>query len=445
MIPTKLRDTYNRLKNNLVIQNLILVSGITFLIKGLGFFKETIVAANFGLSQLLDTFYIAILVPTLISNIFLGAYKSVFIPNYIAELKIKGDKGSFQATSFLITVVISIFFMGFAYISTDTFLEELYPGHTASYYSMVKEQFYVLLPCVFFWGLASLIGGLLNIANEYRLSTFGGIFTPLAIIACLFFFKDLFGNKVLAVGTLIGAFGSFLYLLLVALTKKTLYFGMPDFQNSNIKILFAQIPAKVSSSLLTGLNSIVDQFFAAQLVIGSIAALNYGLKIPAFLTGLLVIATTNVLLPHFSRSILENRKKTFDSLFKTLKLVFGTVTGLVIVGVLVSHDLVALLFERKEFDSEDTYIVAQLQQVFLVYLPFAISGMIMVNFLTSINKNAIMAYISFVALIINIILDYIFMQYYGIWGIALCTTVVVILKNTAMFVYIYKLRKSVVQ
>ena len=441
MIPPKLRDTFNRLKNNLVVQNLVLVSGITFLIKGVGFFKETIVAANFGLSELLDTFYIAILVPSLISNIFLGAYKSVFIPNYIAEMKIKGDKGSFQATSFLITVVISIIFMGIAYLSTDTFLEELYPGHTSSYYSLVKQQFYVLLPCVIFWGLSSLIGGLLNIANEYRLSTSGGIFTPLAIIVCLVFFKDALGNQVLAAGTLIGAVLGLLYFLLIGLSKKILFYGIPDFQNNNIKILFSQIPAKVSASLLTGLNSVVDQFFAAQLVIGSIAALNYGLKIPAFLTGLLVIAITNVLLPHFSRSILENRKKTFNSLFKTLKIVFGTVAGLVLIGIIVSHDLVTFLFERKEFDSEDTKIVAQIQQIFLVYLPFSISGMIMVNFLTSINKNAIMAYISFIALILNIILDYIFMQYYGIWGIALCTTVISVLKNVTMFIYIHRLNK----
>ena len=282
MIPPKLRDTFNRLKNNLVVQNLVLVSGITFLIKGVGFFKETIVAASFGLSELLDTFYIAILVPNLISNIFLGAYKSVFIPNYIAEMKIKGDQGSFQATSFLITVLVSIIFMGIAYLSTDTFLEELYPGHTSSYYSLVKEQFYVLLPCVMFWGLSSLIGGLLNIANEYRLSTSGGIFTPLAIIACLVFFKDTFGNQVLAAGTLIGAVLGLLYFFLVGLSKKILFFGLPDFQNNNIKILFSQIPAKVSASLLTGLNSVVDQFFAAQLVIGSIAALNYGLKILFF-------------------------------------------------------------------------------------------------------------------------------------------------------------------
>ncbi len=444
MISKKLRANLNRLKNNKVIQNLVLVSGITLGIKIFGFFKETMVAASFGLSELLDTFYIAILVPTFISNVFLGAYRSVFVPNYIAELKINGNKASFQTSSFMITILISLLFTTIAYLATDVFLEKLYPGHTPNYYGLIKEQFYVLLPCILFWGLASLLGGLLNIANEYRLSTLGGIFTPLAVIGCLFFFKDIFGNQVLAVGTLIGAFMSFLYLLWVAFSKKILFFGRPDFQNNNIKLLFAQIPAKVSSGLLTGLNGVVDQFFAAQLVIGSIAALNYGLKIPYFLTGLLVIAISNVLLPHFSRSFLENRKKTFDLLFKTLKIVFGTVTGLALIGVLISHDLVAFLFERKEFDSEDTYVVAQIQQIFLIFLPFSIAGMIMVNFLTSINENAVMAYISFVALILNIILDYIFMQYYGIFGIALCTTVVVILKNLAMFVYILRLKRFVV-
>ena len=53
----------------------------------------------------------------------------------------------------------------------------------------------------------------------------------------------------------------------------------------------------------------VDQFFAAQLAIGSIAALNYALKIPAFAIGIIVIAINKVLLPYFSKSVLEDKKK----------------------------------------------------------------------------------------------------------------------------------------
>ncbi|WKX76461.1 murein biosynthesis integral membrane protein MurJ [Zobellia laminariae] len=442
MIFQKIKKIISPLKNSIVLQNLFLVSFITFLIKGLGFYKETMVAANFGLSEVLDTFFIAILVPTFINNVFLGAYRSVFVPNYISELKNNGNKGSFQSTSFLITIVLGIIFMIIAYLTTDVFLEQIYPSHDNDYYNLVKEQFYIMLPCVMFWGLASLLGGLLNIANEYRLSTFANIFTPVTVIVCLTFFKELMGTNVLALGTLLGSFLSLLYLYIIAVRKKILFFDLPDFQNKNIQILFKQIPAKVSSGLLTGLNPVIDQFFAAQLIIGSIAAINYGLKIPAFFAGLVTIAISNVLLPYFSNSIHNDRKKAFANLFKALKIVFGSVSVLALAGVFWSEEIVSLLFERKEFTSKDSQIVSSIQQVFLIYLPFAISGMLMVNFLTSINKNSIMAYTALVALGINFLLDYILMQYYGILGIAFSTTVVAILKNTFTFFYIYNIKKK---
>jgi len=434
------RKQLKKLSGNLVFQNLILVSGITLLIKGLGFYKETVVASNFGLSELLDTFYIAILVPTFISNVFLGAYRSVFIPNYIAELKIKGNKASFQASSFLITLLVSIFFVIIAYLFTDVYLENLFPNHTQAYYSLVKEQFYVLLPCVFFWGLASLINGLLNVANEYRLSTIGGVITPLAMLVCLFWFKDELGSQVLAVGTLAGSVFGFLYLLIVAINKKILFLNFPDFGNKNIKTLFLQLPAKISSGVLTAMNSVVDQFFAGQLVVGSIAAINYGIKIPMFMASIIMIAVSNVMLPHFAKTILENRKKAYRTLFTSLKVVIVGGSIVSIVGIIVSHDLVALLFERNEFSSKDTEIVSYIQQIFLIYVPFNIAGMIMGNFLTSTNKNAVMAYLAFAGVVLNILLDYIFIQYYGILGIAICTTVVIVLKNTALGYYIYLLK-----
>ncbi|MBU2975925.1 murein biosynthesis integral membrane protein MurJ [Zobellia sp. B3R18] len=439
MILKKIKKFILPLKKSVVIQNLLLVSFITFLIKGFGFYKETMVAANFGLSEVLDTFFIAILVPTFINNVFLGAYRSVFVPNYISELKNNGNKGSFQSTSFLITIALGIFFMLIAYLTTDVFLEHIYPSHDKDYYNLVKGQFYIMLPCVMFWGLASLLGGLLNIANEYRLSTFANIFTPITVILCLTFFKELMGNKVLAMGTLIGSALSFLYLFTIAMRKKILYFDFPDFKNKNIQILFKQIPAKVSSGLLTGFNPVVDQFFAAQLVIGSIAAINYGVKIPAFFAGLVTIAISNVLLPYFSKSIHDDRKKAFENLFKSLKIVFATVSVLAIIGIYWSEDVVSLLFERKEFTSKDTQVVSSIQQIFLIYLPFTISGMLMVNFLTSLNKNSIMAFAALVALAMNFLLDYVLMQYYGILGIAFSTTTVAVLKNTFIFFYIYKI------
>ena len=207
--------------------------------------------------------------------------------------------------------------------------------------------------------------------------------------------------------------------------------------------MFKQIPAKVSSGFLSGMNTVVDQFFAAQLVIGSVAAINYGLKIPAFLMGILVIALTNVLLPQFSKMMLENREKAYRYFFKIIKLLFLGAAFFSIIGIFLSDFLVELFFQRNEFTAEDTVIVSKIQKIFLVYTPFAICGMVVVSFLTSMNKNAIMAYVSLGAVIANVILDYIFIKYYGIFGIALCTTIVVIIKNLFLLYFVVKSRHQI--
>ncbi|PCJ95917.1 MAG: virulence factor MviN [Flavobacteriaceae bacterium] len=421
-----------------MVKNLLLVGGITLVIKFFGFYKETLVASSFGLSNVLDTFFIAVLIPGFIQSVFLGAFKNVFIPNYIAELKTGRKISSFQATGFLITGFISFIFVIIAYLFTDVYLDVFFSGHTEEYYELIKSQFYYLAPCIFFWGFSSLLSGLLNISGEFKYSSLPAIFVPIVIVVCLFFFKENLGNNLLAIGTLIGSILAFLSLLITASRKKIISISYPDFKNKNVQLMLKQVPAKVSSGFLTGMNGIVDQFFAAQLVVGSVAAINYGLKMPAFLIGILVIALTNVLLPEFSSLIIENKKKAYRMFFKILKILFLGATFFALSGVFLSDFLVELFFQRKQFTSEDTQIVSSIQKIFLIYTPFTICGMVIVSFLTSMNKNAIMAYISLGAVLLNIVLDYILIRYFGILGIAICTTIVVILKN--LFLLFFTLR-----
>lgn len=426
-----------------LIQSILTVGIITLLIKSLGFYKESVVAANYGLSEVLDTFYIAFLIPSFIMNVFISAFKSVFIPNYVAELKTCNDISAFQSVGFLITGLMSLLFTLIAFLSTDVYLENFFPGHPADYYTLIKSHFHFVMPCIIFWGFSSLLSGLLNIEKEFRHSTISGVFTPIAIILALFLFRDTLGNMVLAIGTLIGTILSFLYLLIICIKKNIINLSRPDFKNKNARLMFAQVPAKASSGFFTGLLGVTDQYFAAQLVLGSIAALNYGLKIPSFLIGLLTVAISSVLLPYFSLSVIENREKAYENLMKMLKWIFIGSAIAAIIGILMSDFLVELFFERKEFTSEDTYRVANLQKIFLIYAPFTICEMILVNFLTSINKNSFMAMTAFVSMCVNFVLDYFLMKYYGVYGIALCTTMIYTVRSLVLFTYTMKQKKLI--
>ena len=84
----KIPKTIKKFLINPLIRNMIIVGVVSIILKVIGFFyKETLIAGSFGLSELLDTFFIAILVPAFIQSVFISSITIIFIPNYIIELK----------------------------------------------------------------------------------------------------------------------------------------------------------------------------------------------------------------------------------------------------------------------------------------------------------------------------------------------------------------------
>ena len=323
-------------------------------------------------------------------------------------------------------------------------METFFKGHTQQYYDLIKVQFYYVAPCILFWGFSSLINGILTIDNEFTFSSLNTVFTPISIIFCLVFFKEQLGTIVLAFGTLIGSFLSFLFILTVAIKRNIIHLHKPDFKSVNIKILFKQLPAKLSSSLLSGINPLVDQYFSAQLIIGSIAALNYGIKIPAFGISIIGAALGNVLLPYFSKNAIDNRQETFKKLTKILKYLIIVSSIVVIIGIFLSAPIISILFERNAFTSSDTLIVSKIQQMYLLQIPSYVTGLVMVKFLTSINKNNFMVIASVVNLLLNVVLNYMLIKSMGVYGLALATSLVSIINSIILYVYISKLNKEYV-
>ena len=440
---SKIQDTIRKSYSNPLIRNMVIVGAVTLVLKIIGFYKETLIASTFGLSELLDTFFIAMLVPTFVQSVFLSSITIIFIPNYISELKQGGNISSLQSVIFIVMLGISLVSVIFAYLTTDFFLELIYPDHTESYYNLVRRQLYIILPCLLFWGMSSVMNGLLEIDSRFFISTVSTIF-PLAImIGFLLFLKETLGDMVLAFGTLASGFSSFIFYLIVNIKSKNLVFSKPKI-NKNTVLMLRQLPPKMFSSFFTAMNSYVDQFFAAQLAIGSIAAINYGIKIPAFMVTIIIAALGSVLLPHFSRLATNNIKGAFDHLFRILKWIFILSAIVVVLGILTSNYVVELLFERNEFTHGDTLKVALIQKITLVYVPFYLCTLIIVKFLTSINKNKFMAWISFFNLFTNIVLNIVLVKRFEVYGLVFSTTLVLIISSCFYFGYTYKQYKKLI-
>lgn len=438
----KLLAPITRTLNNQMIQNFLVVGVVTVLIKGIAFYKETLVSAEFGLSELLDTFFIAALIPSFIQNVFLVALKNLFIPNYILEQKSSESRiGAFQGFTLLTIVGISAVLTGFVYLFSIYGLEHLFPGHNEGYYSLIREQLYILLPCILIWAVGNYFSGLLDIANKFFVSTVSALFAPLITIIFLFTLVDELGSYVLSLGLLCGSAIATLLNYLASL-----HFKLVKVQkirvNENMRMMLKQYPPKIISAFLTGVNPFVDQFFAAQLVVGSIAAINYGVRIPNILVGILMIVLGKILLPFFSRQIGNDKEAAFHNLKFILKLVFGISLFISVVLMVFSEEIIRLVFERGEFDSEDTDLVSSLQIISLLYTPFVLCTLICVQFLTAFNKNKFMAWASLWNLVLNLILNYVFVQFYGVYGLVLSTTIVYIINSFLYVTYTLRLRSS---
>ena len=74
---------------NSLFKNILIVAFVTLIVKIIAFYKETLIAGHFGLSEVLDTFLVAMIFPSFIQSVFINSLKHLFIPNYIIEEKKK--------------------------------------------------------------------------------------------------------------------------------------------------------------------------------------------------------------------------------------------------------------------------------------------------------------------------------------------------------------------
>jgi putative peptidoglycan lipid II flippase len=415
---------------------MVVVGSITLLVKGFGFFKEMTIGRTYGLSELLDTFLIAVLIPGFMNNVFMSSFQNVFVPNYVAEQKLGKQLGSFQSATILLTFILALLLSVIAYLLTDKFLEFLFSGHTANYYYLVRIQFYCMIPCILFWSFSAFLGSLLEINNKFKYSSIYPIITALVMLVCLYFLRNFLGKYTLAIGMLLGSFCEMIYLLIIVLKFKILKLKRPDFLLPNIGMMYRQLPSKATSLLLNGFSGFVNQIFAGKLIVGSIAAINYGLKIPAFISGILIIAIGNVAFPYFSKLATEDKKKAFKVMKRTLLNAFILSASSAVFVIFISVPLIKLLFQKGNFSAADSIKVGHLQQIIVIYVPFYIGSMLIMKFLTSINKNNFMAFASLINLFLTVILNYVLAKTFQINGIAIATTLVYIINFTILLLYL---------
>lgn len=424
-----------------IYRNIASVIITVFIVKILGFLKEVYIGNIFGMSEDLDMFFILILIPSFFSNVFLGAFKAVVIPNYIFAQK-KGNL-IFQNNIIFQTIILgSILTLGFFVCSTpiNTYLVRNYSNDIAS---AVFENQNLLFFCIPIWTFSSLLSGLLEIRKKFIVSAVYPIITSIVFISFLFFFEP-------TIGLLIQAFviGSFFELGLLLLFQPIKFvFKDIKLDDPDSIILYKQFIPKLLAGLIIGFNPIVDQVFTSEIADGAISTLNYGNKLPAFAITILTLGVGNVILPYFARLKGISNSMILKKLNKILISTFILGSFCTLFLLVFGKDLIIMFFQKGNFTSQDSENVFLVLVMFSFQIPFYLLSIIIVRFLTAFNLNTFTIVSSSFMVVINIICNYLFIHTYGVSGIALSTSIVVLSGFLIQYFYVvnkFKVKNQII-
>ncbi|PSB04854.1 murein biosynthesis integral membrane protein MurJ [Merismopedia glauca] len=401
-----------------------IVGVATLIVRLAAFIKEQIVASTFGTTDAIDAFLVALMVPAFVITLVSGSFNAALIPTYI-QLKEKSGKAA--AERLLANVVIwnigLLVLVTVIIVSTaPLYLPHLAIGFDRAKLNLTFQLLCVISPVILVSGVVTSWSAVLNAGDKFALAALTPIITPLITIALLFLAKSL-GVFSLAVGLVIGALLEGICLALF-LTKQGINI-IPKWSkfDENLRHVSQQYIPMIAGSLLMNTAPIIDQSMAAMLPAGSVAALNYGNRVIALPITLLTTALSTALIPYFSKMV---AKQDWGGIIHTLKhylLLCLAITIPITVGFFyLSEPITQLIYQRGQFSQKDTLIVAQIQSMYSLQLPFYVCNILVVRLISALQANHILMWSSLLNALINITLNIVLLQVMGIAGIALSTS-----------------------
>lgn len=431
--------------NSRILVAIIVVGFGTILAKLLSVIKELFVAYQFGTASELDAFLIALTIPSFLLNIIAGSFNSALIPTYIRVREQSGAKAAQKlfAGASLWSIGLLVVTTLIMLASVPLYLPLLTKGFSADKLALTYRLLWAIAPMLLLTGIGNIWGAVLNAGEKFALVALVPMITPVLTVSLLFGMQS-WGVFNLVAG-MVG--GQLIEMVIVGIVLKQQGFSLrPRWSgfNADLNEVARQYAPAIVGSFLMCSTALVDQSMAAMLPTGSVAALNYGNRIVTLPIIIASTALSTAVMPYFSKMVASNDWSGIRHSFRHyLILIFAAsvpLTGLIILG---SEPIVHALLQRGSFNANDTRIVAQIQSCFALQIPFYIGCMLVVRLISAMRQNQILIIGSAGNLAINIAGNYLFMQWLGVAGIALSTSLVYVFSFFFLLFFVLRNLKSI--
>lgn len=424
---------------------LVTVGSCTVLVKLVAFIKDALVAYQFGTGDAMDAFLIALLLPQFAITLVGGSLNTALIPTYIQVREQEGWPAADRLMSSVIVIAVLFLItlsLLLAFTATHV-LPLLAGGFSAEKLAQARSLYLILLCALVLHGIGTIWGAVLNAVNRFALVAAVPIVTSFMTIALVLALARSYGAYALAFGVVGGALIETGFIGWWLLREGVSILPRWEGMTPAAKQVLGQYVPMVAGAFLMGSTSVVSQSMAAMLDPGSVSALAYGSKVTNLLLGIGATAVSTAFLPHFSRLVAladwGGLRQTISTYTRLLLMITIPTTALLIY---FSEPIVAILFQRGAFMEGDTRTVALVQAMYLLQVPVYVVGMLFVRLVSALKANHLMMWINILNLSLCLVLTYVFIQWWGVSGIALATSIIYLVNTCMLSWMVLKMLKN---
>ncbi len=433
------RKEGGKMKKDKSVATYIFIVVAILLTKGLGLVRDMLLANFYGVSAASAAFSAASKVPLLLFDITLGtAVASAFIPvfnKYLGEGE--KERGNTFANTFMFicgafALVISLLML----IFPQVFIKMIAGGFTGETLLISQNLLRIFSPIVLIAVLSYTFVGILQSLGEFKVPAIMSGISNIIIVLYFVTINKSFGIYGLGVALLLGWMCQML-ILLPPLLKRGFTFTLNfDFKDSGIKeVMVLAIPVLISSWAMP-INTIISTNISSTIDGGvGVPIINFAYQLYFMVAGVFSFALTNIFFPKMSRNHASGKiGENFSLLCRLLTTITIVVAPVMAFFLLFAKDIVTFVYERGMFTSADSAATAT------VLLCYSI-GMISLSWQEVLNKYFYSSHnsktpmlVSIGGIGINIVFSIILARRFGVWGIALASTISVTFIAVLLFI-----------
>ncbi len=330
-----------------------------------GLLRRILVAQAFGAGAELDAFIAANRVSETLFNLVAGgALGSAFIPTFTGLLAKDENESAWKLASAIanwVALVLSLLAALAAFFAPQIVRHALAPGFSANpeQFALTVSLLRIQLFSAILFGLSGLVMGILNSHQVFLIPALTPSMYQLGMIFGVLVLVPQMGIYGLAWGVVIGALFHLLLQVPILIKQRGTYSLTLGFGNAATSEVIRLMGPRLLGVAVVQLNFWVNIWLASRMAAGSVAAIEYGFALMLMAQVAIAQSIATAAMPTFAAQYAlgkldEVRHSLSASIRGVLLLSVPAAVGLIILRM----PLITLLYQRGEFDSRSTELVA---------------------------------------------------------------------------------------